>query len=187
MMKAEPRCGLNFSCCGRTNEWWFCGLQSVENKYCTDCQEKDDASDDDFDQPSLPHHVPPVKVFLFRTPMVGVFGVPEDLTCHYLHINHHKNHCRLDSVNLMSASLAKTYSLKLFTKHDPQASLSWGLTEFHRASKTNERILLPNPSCCMRRCGSQAGDDDDDDDDDDGDDDGDDDVDDDRHLPFANW
>ena len=96
----------------------------------------------------------------------------------------------------------------LFTKRDPRASLSLGLTGCHRASKTSGRIWPPNPSCCMRRCGSQAGDGDDDDDndgdDDDDDNDGDDDdendddndddngdddgdFDDDRHLPFANW
>ena len=83
MMK-EPGCGLNFSCCGRTNGWWLCGLQSDENKCCTDCCEKDN-----FDQPGFPHHVPTVKIFLFRTSMVSVFGVPEFLTCHYLHSNQH--------------------------------------------------------------------------------------------------
>ena len=68
----------------------------------------------------------------------------------------------------------KIYSFALFlwvTKHDPPVSLSLGQTGCRTASKTNERILPPNPSCCRHRCGFQAGDEQDDnnnDDDDDG-------------------
>ena len=52
---------------------------------------------------------------------------------------------------------------KVFTKHDPQPSLSWGLTGFRRASKTNGRILPQSPSCCRHRCGFQAAEDEHDD------------------------